>query len=254
MGKYTSVFAMLVMGTAFTGTYSEPSQASNDTATAPQTTAEASQYEFEDLDDRFSYAYGIDLAKKFKAEGIELNVDTLADAMKAVFEDGERQMSDGEVAATMEIYSKIFTKKKEAAWAVAAEKNKKEGEEFLAENARKDGVIVTDSGLQYEILEEGNGSYHPNENDEVTVHYRGTFIDGTEFDSTHQRNEPYNVKVKQLIDGWSEALQLMSEGSKWKLYIPSDIAYGERGSGQHVGPNAVLIFEVELLDITESKG
>lgn len=251
MTKSTSAFALLVMGTVFMGAYSEPSQS---TESAEQNVvSEKEQYDFEDLDDRFSYAYGVDLARKFKAEGIELNVDTLATAMQDVFGDGEPRMSDGEIVATMDIYKKIFTKKKEAEWAAAAEKNKKEGEAFLSTNAKREDVVVTESGLQYKVLAKGNGQYTPTPNDEVTVHYRGRFIDGTEFDNTHKRQEAYSVKVKQLIDGWAEALQLMTKGSKWELYIPADIAYGERGSGQHIGPNAVLIFEVELLDIEKEQ-
>ncbi len=119
----------------------------------------------------------------------------------------------------------------------------------MKENAKKEGVVVTDSGLQYKIISNGKGGYKPTEDDEVKVHYRGTFIDGTEFDSTYKRNEPYRAKVKQLMVGWSEALQLMTEGAKWELAIPSNLAYGEEGSGNYVGPNAVLLFEVELVEI-----
>ena len=137
--------------------------------------------------------------------------------------------------------------------AAVAQKNKQEGEAFLVENARNEDVVVTDSGLQYRIITEGNGDYTPTAEDEVTVHYRGSYVDGTEFDSTYERNEPYTVKVKRLIEGWSEALQMMSEGAKWELYIPSEIAYGEEGSGNYVGPNAVLVFEVELLTVNKTK-
>lgn len=210
---------------------------------------EQGQQEFKTLEDRFSYAYGLDLAEKFKAEGIQLNVALMAAAMQAVFTGGDRKMSAEETAATMQIYREVHTQKKEAEWAVAAEKNKKEGEAFLKENAKKEGVIVTKSGLQYKILTEGKGGYKPTIEDEVKVHYRARFVDGTEFDSTYKRNKPYSVNAKMLIDGWAEALQLMSEGSKWELYIPAKLAYGEKGSPPHVGPNAVLIFEVELLEI-----
>ncbi len=209
---------------------------------------------FKNLNDRFSYAYGADLAEKFKDEGLELNVEMMAAAMKSAFAGGEMKMPPGEVIATLELYQKIYLKKKEEEQALIGEKNKKEGSAFLAENAKKEGVIVTKSGLQYKILSAGDGGYKPDLNDEVLVQYRGRFIDGTEFDSTHKRNEPYSAKVKQLIQGWSEALQMMSKGAKWELYIPADIAYGEQGSGNDIGPNAVLIFEVELLDIEKQKG
>jgi FKBP-type peptidyl-prolyl cis-trans isomerase len=212
-------------------------------------TAEEKQQQFKTLEDRFSYAYGADLAEKFKAEGIELNVAMMADAMQAVFAGGERKMDAGEVAATMKVYEEVHLKRKETQRAVAAEKNIKEGAAFLSENARKQGVIVTKSGLQYRVIREGKGGYKPTVDDEVKVHYRARFIDGTEFDSTYKRNEPYSVNAKMLIAGWAEALQLMTEGSKWELYIPADLAYGEKGSDPYIGPNAVLIFEVELLDI-----
>jgi FKBP-type peptidyl-prolyl cis-trans isomerase len=211
--------------------------------------AAESQQDFRTLEDRFSYAYGADLAEKFRAEGIELNVALMAAAMQAVFEGGERKMSAGEIAATMEIYQEVHLKKKEAERVVVAEKNKKEGEIFLSENARKEGVVVTKSGLQYKVITAGSGAYKPTVEDDVKVHYRGRLIDGTEFDSTHSRNEPYTANAKMLIEGWAEALQLMSKGSKGELYIPANLAYGEEGSPPYVGPNAVLIFEVELLEI-----
>lgn len=246
------VFAVLLMSAVITGSYS--GQALSQDSVKEDPVAGEKQDAFEDLDDRFSYAYGYDLAEKFRAEGLKLNASLMAEAMQDVFEDREKKMSAGEVAATLEIYQKIHARKKEEERAVIAEKNRKEGEAFLAENAEKEGVIVTDSGLQYRVIAEGNGGYKPTENDEVTVHYRGTFVDGTEFDSTYQRNEPYSVRVKQLIDGWAEALQMMSEGARWELYIPAEIAYGEQGAGEYVGPNAALIFEVELLEINKDKG
>jgi FKBP-type peptidyl-prolyl cis-trans isomerase len=222
-------------------------------AVEKEATAQENQEEFKTLEDRFSYAYGADLAEKFKAEGIELNVDLLVDGMRAVFDGGEKKMSADEVAKTMQVFEQVHLKKKEQERAVAAEKNKKEGEAFLTENAKKPGVVVTKSGLQYRIIREGKGGYKPGMDDEVKVHYRATFIDGTEFDSTYKRDEPYGVTAKMLIEGWAEALQLMSEGSKWELYIPANLAYGEKGSDPYVGPNAVLIFEVELLDVEKYK-
>lgn len=252
MKKYMSAATLLIVSAVFTGTYSEHTLSEG--STEQQLAADEKQHDFESLNDRYSYAYGADLAEKFKAEGVELNVAVLATAMQDVFGGDEKKMSAGEIAATIEIYMEIHQKKKGAERAAAGEKNKKEGEVFLVENARKNGVVVTASGLQYKVITEGNGGYKPTENDEVTVHYRGTFVDGTEFDSTHKRNEAYSVEVKQLIEGWAEALQLMSEGSKWELYLPSDIAYGEQGSGEYIGPNAALIFEVELLEINKEKG
>ncbi len=248
MNKYTSALAMLAM---FTGVYSasicaeEPAQ--QDAAT------DYNQSDFKTLEDRFSYAYGADLAAKFQEQEIELNIDLLAEAMRAVLTGGEMKMPDGEIIATLELYQEIHTKRVEERRAVVGAENKKVGDAFLAENAKKDGVVVTESGLQYKVLTPGTGDYMPNEEDEVTVHYRGTFLDGTEFDSTYTRNQPYNAKVRQLILGWTEALQLMTKGAKWALYIPADLAYGENGSGDDIGPNAVLLFEVELLEIEKDE-
>ncbi|MHA2219485.1 MAG: FKBP-type peptidyl-prolyl cis-trans isomerase [Candidatus Hodarchaeales archaeon] len=131
-----------------------------------------------------------------------------------------------------------------------SEKNKKEGEEYLAENKKKEGIITTQSGLQYKVLKKGTGKI-PKSTDTVTVNYRGTLIDGTEFDSSYRRGQPASFKVNGVIRGWTEALQLMKEGAKWQLYIPSNLAYGERGAGRNIGPNSTLIFEVELISINE---
>jgi FKBP-type peptidyl-prolyl cis-trans isomerase FklB len=134
----------------------------------------------------------------------------------------------------------------------AGEKNKKEGDQFLAQNKKKEGVNALASGLQYKIIKPGTGK-KPQPTDTVTVQYRGTLIDGTEFDSSYRRGQPATFEVNKVIRGWTEALQLMQEGSKWQLFIPSDLAYGERGAGQQIGPNAALIFEVELLSIQGKK-
>ena len=133
---------------------------------------------------------------------------------------------------------------------VDAEKNKKAGEEFLAANKVKEGIVTTESGLQYRVINEGSGP-KPTETDNVTVHYKGTLIDGEEFDSSYKRNQPATFPVNGVIKGWTEALQLMSKGSKWELFIPSEIAYGPNGAGGAIGPNEVLIFEVELIDINK---
>jgi len=129
-----------------------------------------------------------------------------------------------------------------------ADKNQKEGEVFLAENKKKKGVITLPSGLQYQVIKEGTGKI-PKATDTVTTHYRGTLIDGTEFDSSYKRGEPASFPVNGVIKGWTEALQLMKVGSKWQLFIPSNLAYGPQGAGQAIGPNATLIFEIELLSI-----
>lgn len=247
MNNYPLAFTILMMSTVLMGAYSQQSQATEPTETVMESSEKLKH--LKTLNDRFSYAYGADLAEKFKVEGLELNVEVMSSAMQDVFIGDGNKMSKGEIASTMEIYRKVHMKKKEEERAIVGAKNKKEGAVFLAENARKDGVVTTESGLQYKIINKGNGESTPTEDDEVIVNYRGTFIDGTVFDSTYDRNESFSVKAKTLIEGWSEALQMMSEGAKWELYIPAELAYGERGSEPYIGPNAVLIFEVELLEI-----
>jgi FKBP-type peptidyl-prolyl cis-trans isomerase len=251
VNKHTGAVAILVLAATCMGGCDQQPR-SKDLAKT-EAAADDKQHDFKTLEDRFSYAYGVDLAEKFKAEGIELNVALLKDGMQAVFDGGEKKMSTEEVAATMEVFQEVHLKEKEAKRAVAAEKNKKEGEAFLAANAKKEGVVVTKSGLQYKVITQGNGGVKPTADDEVTVHYRGTLIDGTEFDSTYKRNKAYSANPKQLIQGWTEAIQLMSQGTKWELYVPADLAYGEGGSDPYIGPNAVLIFEVELLEIKKAK-
>ncbi|GAB1266039.1 FKBP-type peptidyl-prolyl cis-trans isomerase [Aurantivibrio infirmus] len=249
MKKYNNIALIVAASAVFTVACSEKNQPQSLTAEEAETVAAAEQLDLVTLDERFSYAYGVDLADKFKREGIDLNVALMMAGMKDVFSGGEVKMSAEEVASTTRNYEKLHYEKKEAERVVMAEKNKKEGEAFLEANAKREGVTVTESGLQYKIITEGSGDYKPAELDEVTVHYVGTFIDGTEFDSSYTRNKPHVTIVKQLIEGWVEALQLMTVGAKWELTIPAELAYGEEGSGNYVGPNAVLIFEVELLDI-----
>jgi len=132
------------------------------------------------------------------------------------------------------------------------EMNKKEGEAFLAGNKNKEGVVTVPSGLQYKVMKQGSGK-KPKLTDTVTTHYKGTLIDGTEFDSSYRRGQPVSFQVNGVIAGWTEALQLMEEGAKWQLFIPSPLAYGERGAGPQIGPHATLIFEVELISVQEKK-
>jgi FKBP-type peptidyl-prolyl cis-trans isomerase len=246
MKKITSA-ALLALIAACMGACSGPPQPEDVVETGA--VAQESQPDFKTLEDRYSYAYGANLAEQFRAEGIEMNVALMAAAMQAVFDGSEKKMPAGEIAATIQLYQQAHAQKKEAEWAVAIEENKRAGEIFLKENASKEGVVVTKSGLQYKVITQGRGGYKPTIEDDLKVHYRGRLIDGTEFDSTYSRGEPYSTNAKALIEGWAEALQLMTEGSNWELYVPAHLAYGEAGSPPYVGPNAVLIFEVELLDI-----
>lgn len=199
-------------------------------------------------EEELSYVLGMDVGNSLKRFGAEVDMDIFMDALNTTLK-GETGLLTPERAR--EIKQAFMQKRREQQAAerkVAGEKNLAEGEAFLAENKTKEGVITTESGLQYQVMEEGEGP-KPKDTDKVSVHYTGTLLDGTEFDSSHKRGKPANFPVKGVIAGWTEALQLMPVGSKYKLFIPSKLAYGERGAGRQIGPNSALIFEVELLEI-----
>lgn len=196
---------------------------------------------------KISYAIGMNIGNSIKRQSIDVDVDTMAKAVKDMIA-GHPTMSEEEAQKTMMEMNNQLRAKREEERKLAGEKNKKEGEAFLAENAKKPGVKTTSSGLQYKIITEGKGEI-PKASDTVTTQYRGRLIDGTEFDSSYKRGQPAQFPVTGVIKGWTEALEMMPVGSKWELYIPSDLAYGERGAGQNIGPNATLIFEIELLGI-----
>lgn len=198
------------------------------------------------LAQRFSYAVGMNVGQQLKGEEAEIDVALIAQAISDVYADKEMRLSEEEVRTVFQEYQQQMMEKQQKARVAAAEANKLEGEKFLAENAKKEGVITLPSGLQYKVITPGTGP-KPTAQDTVTVHYRGTLIDGTEFDSSYQRNAPVSFPLGNVIPGWTEGLQLMQEGAKWELYIPSDLAYGPGGSGPTIGPNATLIFQVELL-------
>jgi FKBP-type peptidyl-prolyl cis-trans isomerase len=204
--------------------------------------------QLKDQKDKASYSIGYDIGDTFKKQKIELNIDALVTGLKESLAGKDAAMSKEERDKTLQAFQKEMMEKQIAASKEAAEKNKAEGEKFLEENKKKDGVKTTTSGLQYKVIKEGSGA-SPKETDTVVTNYRGTLIDGTEFDSSYKRNEPATFPVNRVIKGWTEALQLMKPGSKYQLFIPSSLAYGERGAGQTIGPNATLIFEVELLSI-----
>ena len=202
---------------------------------------------------KVSYGIGMNIGNNLKRSGYDVDVNILAEAIKDVMAGGELKLTEADAREALNAYQKELNTKREEERIKTAEKNKKEGEVFLRENAKKEGVVVTKSGLQYKVIAAGKAAQKPALEDVVTVNYRGTFINGTEFDSTQKRKQPYTAAVSALMKGWIEALQLMSKGSKWELYIPAELAYGEEGSDPHVGPNAVLIFEVELLEIEQPK-
>lgn len=192
--------------------------------------------------DKVSYALGLSLGNNLLQSGIEkLDYQQLTKAIQDVFEKNKTQITYQEAQVLLNDFFQSLQDKQNS-------KNIEEGKAFLAENAKREGVVTLPSGLQYEILRKGEGAI-PKASDTVEVHYHGTLIDGTVFDSSIRRNEPATFGVTQVIQGWVEALQLMPIGSKWKLFIPSDLAYGPQGAGQAIGPNTTLVFEVELLDI-----
>ena len=197
---------------------------------------------------KVSYSIGIDIGRNMKRQLIEVDLDLLMRGIKDGLGDGKSELSDSVMQVTMAAWQKAMMAKMNETQKIAGEKNKKEGDAFLAENKKKAGVVTLPSGLQYKILKDGTGK-SPKATDTVVTNYRGTLINGKEFDSSYRRNQPAKLAVNQFIAGWSEALQKMKVGSKWQLWVPSDLAYGENGAGQDIGPNATLIFELELLDI-----
>jgi FKBP-type peptidyl-prolyl cis-trans isomerase FklB len=205
-----------------------------------------------DQKEKLSYVIGVDIGKALEKQGVQIDPEIVAKGLKDGFSGGKLLMNDQEIQETMTAFQKEMRVKQEAALKQAGEKNKKEGEAFLTENKTKEGVKTLPSGLQYKVIKAGSGK-KPKATDTVVTHYKGTLLDGTEFDSSYRRNQPATFKVNGVIRGWTEALQLMEEGAKWILYVPSALAYGERGAGGQIGPNATLIFEVELVSIQETK-
>lgn len=200
--------------------------------------------------DRISYALGLSMGNNFRASGItEINVQDFADGVAAVFYGSTPKMSYDEAKAEIQAYFTEMEKKQRAAAEELGKANAAAGEAFLADNGKRVEVRTTPSGLQYEVLTEGDGPC-PEANDQVEVHYTGKLIDGTVFDSSVDRGMPATFGVTQVIPGWVEALQLMKAGSKWRLFIPSNLAYGPNGApGSPIGPNATLVFDVELLKV-----
>lgn len=206
----------------------------------------------ESLQQKASYSYGVDVATRLKQQGIELDVKALNRGIADAYNDSALALSDEErlqakTSFQAELRDSLIKQQTEI-----AEKNLAEGKAFLAENASKPGVITTASGLQYKVLVSGDGK-QPTENDTVTTHYKGTLIDGREFDSSYKRDAPASFPVKGVIQGWTEALQLMHVGDKWQLFVPSELAYGASKRSELIEPNSTLIFEIELLEVKEAE-
>ena len=205
-----------------------------------------------DQKEKISYIIGMDIGTNFKRQSIDIDPDILGRGIKDGLSGAKPLLSEQEAKEVLAAFEKVMKGKQEESRKAIGEKNKKEGEVFLAENKAKEGVKTTPSGLQYKVIKPGTGK-KPQATDTVTVNYRGTLIDGAEFDSSYRRGKPATFPVSGVIPGWTEALQLMEEGAKWQIIIPSKLAYGEQGAGQMIGPNATLIFEVELISIQEKK-
>jgi len=198
--------------------------------------------------DTISYIIGVQIAKNIKLQGLPVNPEFVLLGCEDGFDGHKLLFTEDQIGNVMAAFQQEMLEKESGDRVAKAESNKKEGEAFFLENKKKDSVVTLPSGLQYKILVEGKGK-KPRLTDTVIAHYRGTLLDGTEFDNSYRRGEPLTIPVKGVIPGWSQALQLMKVGSKWRLFIPSSLGYGERGAGQLIGPNQALIFDVELLSI-----
>lgn len=214
--------------------------------------AKPAELQLNDDGAKLSYAIGMDIGSSLKSLDADINRPALVAAINDRLDGKTLKLSDEDAGKAKQAFFKKRAEKQAAEQKAAAEKNKKEGAAFLAENGKKEGVTTTDSGLQYEVIKQGDGA-KPKATDKVTVNYRGTLIDGTEFDSSYKRGEPVTFPLNGVIKGWTEGVQLMSVGSKYKFVLPSDLAYGARGAGPKIGPDSVLVFEVELLGIGDAK-
>lgn len=199
--------------------------------------------------DKLSYALGIGIGSQLAGMGAkELNIDDFAQAIKDVISGSELKVDNAEAQTLVQNFFQEQEAKQQAAAAEAGKAAKAAGEAFLAENGKKDGVVTLPSGLQYQVLKEGNGK-KPSATDQVVCHYEGTLIDGTVFDSSYQRNQPATFGLNQVIPGWTEGVQLMQEGAKYRFFIPYKLAYGERGAGAQIPPFVALVFDVELIEV-----
>jgi FKBP-type peptidyl-prolyl cis-trans isomerase FklB len=233
-------------------TPSTPPTAASKTPAKKTTTGKAAPAPLTTRKQKFSYALGMNIATglgaNLKKQGVEVDWSLLAQGLKDGSSGKGTRLSEDEAKTVLNEVQTEVHKEQQDKMKEAGDKNKTEGQAFLAANKAKDGVKTLPSGLQYKVITEGTGP-KPTTTDTVVCNYRGTLINGTEFDSSYKRGEPATFPVGGVIKGWTEALQLMPVGSKWQLFVPSDLAYGERGAGAEIGPNSTLIFEVELISI-----
>ena len=227
-------------------------QACNQQSSAPEAAAPAAATSgtvtLETTQQRLSYGIAYGLGQRMAADSVPMDIDAFTAGLRDALEGGEPRMTQEEITTEMQAYQEKMAAEQQVVQAEMATANAAAAAAYLAENATVEGVVVTESGLQYQIIEAGEGAM-PGADDTVEVHYRGTLVDGTEFDSSYSRGQTVSFGVGQVIPGWTEALQLMPVGSKWKLGIPPELGYGAGGAGQMIGPNSALIFEVELVSI-----
>lgn len=201
--------------------------------------------------DKLSYSIGADLGKNFKKQGIEVSPAAMMKGLEAGYSGTALQLTDDQMKEVLTKFQKELIAKRTAALNQKGDENKAKGDAFMAQNKAKEGVVALPSGLQYKIVEAGKGA-KPGKEDTVTVDYTGTLINGQVFDSSEKTGKPATFKVSQVIPGWTEALQLMPEGSTWEVYVPSDLAYGNRSMGGPIGPNETLIFKIHLISVAKS--
>ena len=246
------VMAAMIAASVFLIGCEQPKQETAPETTAPEETASESG-ELATQEEKLSYIFGQNIGAQFKADDVPINVDIFAEGITDALEGRESRLPEEEIMQVLQSFQEEKMAEQQAEFDEMAEKNRAEGEAFLAENAGKEGVVTTESGLQYKVVTEGEGPT-PTEDSTVEVHYKGTLLDGTEFDSSYKRGEPASFGVTQVIPGWTEALTLMKEGAKWELYVPPSLAYGPGGAGGMIGPEQTLVFEVELLDANVADG
>jgi FKBP-type peptidyl-prolyl cis-trans isomerase FklB len=200
--------------------------------------------------DDVSYSIGYSIGRNMTQQSVDLRFDAFADGLKAAIGESKARLTESEMQEVMIQFQQEMMRKEMEERESLGVKARKASEQYLGENKAKEGVVTTDSGLQYEVVKSGDGPM-PKADDTVTVHYKGTLPDGTVFDSSYERGEPATFPVTGVIPGWTEALQLMHEGDKWRLVVPSELAYGPRGAGQRIGPHQVLVFDVELIKVNQ---
>ena len=214
-----------------------------------ETAASAAPASYDTVLQKVSYGIGLNIATNLSQQGIEFDQAAFQQGLQDGFSGAEPKVSQEAMGEAMQEFQKQQMEKKLAERKALEEKNKADSAKFLEENAQKDGVVTTESGLQYKVITKSENTQNPTPEDTVVVHYRGTLVNGEEFDSSYSRNQPATFNVGSVIPGWTEALQLMTVGDKFELYIPAELAYGAGGAGAKIGPNAALVFEVELLEI-----